>query len=90
MLASTSNDVRVSENISALKTISRYLLEKQKNLDKALVRFKETNGREAGDLIMASDRSFIALLCDNLATLATVWAEVRRDFFDFFARSEQE
>ena len=29
---------------------------------------------------MASDRSYITLLCDNLATLATVWAEVRRDF----------
>ena len=66
---------------------SQYLLEKQKNLDKAVGQFKETNGREmalAGDqIIWASDNIYIALLCDNLATLATVWAEVRRDFFDF-------
>ena len=32
-------------------------------------------------MILASDESYIALLCDNLATLATVWAEVRCDFF---------
>ena len=37
----------------------------------------------AGDFLitLTSDESYIALLCDNLATLATVWAEVRRDFF---------
>ena len=32
-------------------------------------------------MILASDESYIALLCDNLTTLATVWAEVRCDFF---------
>ena len=30
---------------------------------------------------MAESFAYIVLLCDNLATLATVWAEVRRDFF---------
>ena len=65
---------------------SQYLLEKKKDLDNALSQFKEVNRREiamAGDFLitLTSDESYIALLCDNLATLATVWAEVRRDFF---------
>ena len=61
---------------------SHYLLEKKTNLDKALGQFKETNGRKAamaGDFLvtLASEESYIALMCDNLATVATVWAQVR-------------
>ena len=88
MLASFFNNVRVSETISyrLRELFSQYLLEKKKNLDKALGQFKEANRREvamAGDflIILASDESYIALLCNNLAILATVWAEVRVTFF---------
>ena len=87
MLASFFNNVRVSEIISASTAIFTsiyYILEKKKDLDKALGEFKETDRTEIamalGGLIVST--TDIAVVCDNLATLSTVWAEVRRDFFD--------
>ena len=44
-----------------------------------------------GDFVITfpSNKSYIELLCDNLATLATVWAEVCSSMSTFLFRTNQ-